>query len=681
MGTYEDLKAAIQQVIRTNDNNEITGALLQQTLLSIVNSVGANATFAGIATPDTNPGTADQNVYYLATEAGTYVNFGGIEIAEGEAVILSNKTGNWTKTTSGFATQQQLTKLELESEMILASRPIAEGDNGNMIPYDSIIDNHYYDATTGARMYSANWKCTPLIPIKPNTLYAKSVILQINEFDKELNHIRYIPQADESFTSSDNAAYVAGSFINQFKETARFNEGATLNTWVEGKKLFLMKQIKDLENSFESIETKFDDIEELIQISNENFQETINKTEEKITENKQSIQILLGTGIQLFNANSKNIVTGQFINYDSGEISEGANNEWLKIPIDSSKGYITTSGTTNLHIAFFDNLDTYISGVLVAWNEPTKTFEIPANASFMTVSVKIADANALMVNYGKIASDWQAYQEILNIQTIPNQKRIVKIKSGESILRAMKNYGENTIFLIEAGVYDMVSDYKDVYGADFFSTYVGYAGHYDDLFYAGYYLADGVELIGEGEVTIRFDYDEGSKNTDNTAPDFDAVAQYFSPINTSQNNIVRNINVVIGYDYSCRYHVHDDFAAKAGNNVFQNMTLRGRSSKFTSFGCGMGTANTYLLENICILTGDGYSISYHNSSLAGKNKLIIKDCYCEGNIMARMMGESTEKTEVLVCGCKADAIVLNYVDQENQPNENMELRQWNNIIG
>lgn len=115
MGTYEELKAAIQQVIRTNGNNEITGALLQNALLSIVNVVGANATFAGIATPNTNPGTADQNVFYLATEAGMYVNFGGIVINKGEAVILSNKTGNWVKTTSGFATQQQLTELEYES--------------------------------------------------------------------------------------------------------------------------------------------------------------------------------------------------------------------------------------------------------------------------------------------------------------------------------------------------------------------------------------------------------------------------------------------------------------------------------------------------------------------------------------------------------------------------------------
>lgn len=111
MGTYEELKAAIKEVIRTNGNNEITGALLQNTLLSIVNVVGENATFAGIATPNTNPGTADQNVFYLATEAGTYVNFNSIVINVGEAVILSNKTGNWVKIISGFATQQQLTEL------------------------------------------------------------------------------------------------------------------------------------------------------------------------------------------------------------------------------------------------------------------------------------------------------------------------------------------------------------------------------------------------------------------------------------------------------------------------------------------------------------------------------------------------------------------------------------------
>lgn len=116
MGTYEELKAAIQQVITTNGNNEITGALLQQTLLSIVNSVGVNAMFAGIAIPSTNPGTPDQNVFYFATTEGTYVNFGGISVENGESVILTNKTGYWLKQKIGLVTEQQIQELANNSE-------------------------------------------------------------------------------------------------------------------------------------------------------------------------------------------------------------------------------------------------------------------------------------------------------------------------------------------------------------------------------------------------------------------------------------------------------------------------------------------------------------------------------------------------------------------------------------
>ena len=111
MANWSSLKAAIAQVIKTNGNQEITGANMQSVLNNIVNSVGENATFAGIATPSTNPGNPDGNVFYLATEAGTYSNFNGIEIASGEAVILEWK-GSWIKKISGLATRQQFSELE-----------------------------------------------------------------------------------------------------------------------------------------------------------------------------------------------------------------------------------------------------------------------------------------------------------------------------------------------------------------------------------------------------------------------------------------------------------------------------------------------------------------------------------------------------------------------------------------
>ena len=94
MANYATLKAAIQDVIKTNGNNEITGSLLQQSLLSMINALGADYQFVGIAQPSTNPGTPDQNVFYIAG-AGTYSNFSGATIDAGEIAIFKYN-GSWT---------------------------------------------------------------------------------------------------------------------------------------------------------------------------------------------------------------------------------------------------------------------------------------------------------------------------------------------------------------------------------------------------------------------------------------------------------------------------------------------------------------------------------------------------------------------------------------------------------
>ena len=94
MANWSVLKAAIANAIKTNGNQEITGQVLQNALNNIVSTVGENATFAGIATPTTNPGTPDGPIFYFATEAGTYSNFGGVTIKKGRS-ILYNFMGSW----------------------------------------------------------------------------------------------------------------------------------------------------------------------------------------------------------------------------------------------------------------------------------------------------------------------------------------------------------------------------------------------------------------------------------------------------------------------------------------------------------------------------------------------------------------------------------------------------------
>ena len=99
MGNYEQLKKAIADAIKTNGNEEITGAIMQQTLISIVNNLGSNAQFAGVAVPSTVPEDTDGSVFYLASTQGTYPNFSGIEVNASEmAVFTKNTAGTWIKT-------------------------------------------------------------------------------------------------------------------------------------------------------------------------------------------------------------------------------------------------------------------------------------------------------------------------------------------------------------------------------------------------------------------------------------------------------------------------------------------------------------------------------------------------------------------------------------------------------
>lgn len=107
MGNYEQLKKAIANVIKTNGNQEITGAIMQNVLNTIVSTVGANRTFVGIANKNTNPGTPDGNVFYIAYTAGIYVNFqygmANLTVNPGELAILYNEKINWGKFVIGMS--------------------------------------------------------------------------------------------------------------------------------------------------------------------------------------------------------------------------------------------------------------------------------------------------------------------------------------------------------------------------------------------------------------------------------------------------------------------------------------------------------------------------------------------------------------------------------------------------
>lgn len=110
MSNYNSLKTTIDANIKQNGNQEITGQILNSVLNQMVNTLGAGYQFAGVATINTNPGTPDAKVFYIANGKGTYEKFGGLEVTEDEVVVLYWDS-SWHKVATGIASQEKLSEL------------------------------------------------------------------------------------------------------------------------------------------------------------------------------------------------------------------------------------------------------------------------------------------------------------------------------------------------------------------------------------------------------------------------------------------------------------------------------------------------------------------------------------------------------------------------------------------
>ena len=144
MANWSNLKSSINSVIKTNANQEITGQVLQNVLNTIVSTVGENATYVGVATPSTNPGSPDGNVFYFATQAGTYANFGGAELEVGLTILLWNGS-NWT------ATKVMTIKQEVgSSESSVMSQRIIT----NLVSEYNVSVNHPTEGIDGGNKYT-----------------------------------------------------------------------------------------------------------------------------------------------------------------------------------------------------------------------------------------------------------------------------------------------------------------------------------------------------------------------------------------------------------------------------------------------------------------------------------------------------------------------------------------------
>lgn len=111
MSNYSNTKATIAANVYTNHNNEVTAAMVKAGINAVVDTLIAGGfIYKGVAHPGDAAVSPDANVFYIASEAGTYTNKGGLVVADGEVAILKYN-GSWSKEVTGAATAAEVTAL------------------------------------------------------------------------------------------------------------------------------------------------------------------------------------------------------------------------------------------------------------------------------------------------------------------------------------------------------------------------------------------------------------------------------------------------------------------------------------------------------------------------------------------------------------------------------------------
>ena len=215
MANYSTLISAIQSVINENGNNEITGPILQQSLVAIINALGAGYQYIGVATPETTPGTPDQRVFYLAGP-GVYPNFGPTTI-DGNRIGVFKYASSWTvellefPIADGSVTYE---KLATSVQQILETLTLENTDDGDFC----IGDERNYDIVRFIRGH-----------IKTKNFDSETLIIPVS-----------VTNNPNDFVISDPNGYDIVQFKNGHIKTKNFDSANFKAVELAGKKISIL---------------------------------------------------------------------------------------------------------------------------------------------------------------------------------------------------------------------------------------------------------------------------------------------------------------------------------------------------------------------------------------------------------------------------------------------------------
>ena len=246
----------------------------------------------------------------------------------------------------------------------------------------------------------------------------------------------------------------------------------------------------------------------------------------------------------------------------------------------------------------------------------------------------------------------------------------------EGLIDATSDF-DNIVYVLP-GTYDLIKEYEDYYGSNFFTDYnptlTGYG------FQRGLVLKNRVTVICAREAKITCNYNGLNSTASNIFSPFNSGPLGFTLVGAD----VRDTNV--------RYSMHDERSTYT--DVYVNHYIgcsfhhdKGSGNGYRqALGGGLGINGNVIIEN-CMFESvgvtDEWVVTYHNSLSSGqtaRSMVTIKDSIIDGKIRCSYYGNSTAMSEMIVTNCRllSEPVVV----QENSEYDiqNFKLYAWNNDI-
>lgn len=168
--------------------------------------------FAGVATTDTNPGTPDSKVFYIANGKGMYTNFGGLEVTDDDDFAIFTYDDAWAKSnvtlSSGGGIAQ--TMVETTYADLKSMR-----DNGTLTPGTWYRITDYECTTTQSNTISAGNKFDVIV-----------LATGTNSLSEQARAINHTPQEGET-------DYFANSNLPAWQIWYCLDNNTTRFTWAD----------------------------------------------------------------------------------------------------------------------------------------------------------------------------------------------------------------------------------------------------------------------------------------------------------------------------------------------------------------------------------------------------------------------------------------------------------------